>query len=103
MAREKDRLHRPSGTPCLAVAEAVAQLLSSTCMAKVLGAQRLGSIAWVQHAAARSVVSWEKSWGGHGRTEGIDRLGAMSSTIGATGSTALMRLSVYIIGFTSLS
>ena len=45
----------------------------------------------------------EADMGARGRHESMDWLGAMSSTIGATGSTALLRLSVYIIGFTLLS
>ncbi len=41
--------------------------------------------------------------GARGRHESMDWLGAMSSTNRAIGSTALMRLSVYIIGFFLLS
>ena len=72
MAREKDRLHRPSGTPCLAVAEAVAQLLSSTCRAKnweLRGWDPLLGCSMRLHAR----------WC-HGRSRGEDTEGPRAST-----------------------
>ena len=72
MAREKDRLHRPSWTSCLAVVEAVAQLLSSMCRVKNWEMRR-----W--HPLPGCTRRLHARWC-HGRSCGEDTEGPRAST-----------------------